>query len=214
MKALREAPSIGSQLHNSRLNSKWTKGSLGLWPPNACESFWRLRKPLKSHGTEEVTVAGIYNLLPGKQAWNENLLTVCCQFAKLTGVPQIIPDVMSHHFLTKKKVGWLENIQPILFSGWLEIPSYQTSSYSLTYDRTWPQLMEPRATCFSWSGLQVRFPGVFHFEECHYFQAESTFSTATQICPSTVYFWGWLIFLKHPKICFTIEFGQMEKHVS
>lgn len=49
---------------------------------------------------------------------------VRCQFAKTDSVPQIIPDVMSHPFLTKKNglTGELENIQPILFLGCLEIP--------------------------------------------------------------------------------------------
>lgn len=104
MKALREAPSMSSQLHDTGPNSTWTKDSLGFWDPNAWESSWQLWKPIAVPWCCRIECCWGLQPPARQKVWNdENLIMVRCQFAKTDRDPQIIPDVMSHPFLTKKE---------------------------------------------------------------------------------------------------------------
>lgn len=104
MKALREAPSTSSQLHDTGPNSTWTKDSLGFCEQNAWESSWQLWKPIAVPWCWRIECCWGLQPPARQKAWNdENLIMVHCQFAKTDRDPQIIPDVMSHPFLTKKE---------------------------------------------------------------------------------------------------------------
>lgn len=125
------------------------------------------------------TVTGVLKLLPGKQAWNyENLFAICCEFGKTDRVPQTIPDVMS----LDEFIFWQKNNSGL--TG--EHPTHSilgmrgnsiVLDFLLFFDlrQNVPQLMEPRAACFNWSGLQAHFPRVSHFKEYHQFYTKSTF---------------------------------------